>query len=60
MFNALMSLENIKHQILSLPEGEMRQLLEWLSFYLEDQAELNPDFVASIERGMAQLRDIDR
>jgi len=33
----------------------MLQLQEWLANYLEDQAELNPHFVASIERGQSDL-----
>ncbi|MCX6837496.1 MAG: hypothetical protein NTX35_06755 [Verrucomicrobia bacterium] len=49
------ALETIEHQILALPKTEAEQLQDWLADYLEDQAELNPDFVASIERGKAQL-----
>ena len=35
----------------------MLQLQEWLANYLEDQAELNPHFVASIERGQSDLSE---
>ncbi len=30
---------------------------DWLADYLEDDAALNPEFVASIERGKADLRE---
>jgi hypothetical protein len=33
------------------------QLQDWLANYLEDEAELTPEFVASIERGQADLRE---
>ena len=44
-------------EVRKLPPREAIQLQNWLADYLEDQAELNPDFVASIDRGQADLRD---
>jgi hypothetical protein len=40
-----------------LPTKEALELMDWLSGYLEDQAKLNTDFVASIERGQSDLRE---
>lgn len=48
--------ENLMKQILALSKKEMLELYEWLSLHLEDQAELNPDFIARIERGTAELK----
>lgn len=49
-------LETIESQIRSLPRQEAEALQDWLSEYLEDRAELNPEFVKSIERGNADLQ----
>ena len=49
------ALEAIEAQIRALPRDEAEQLQDWLSEYLEDGAELNPEFVKSIERGNADL-----
>ena len=48
--------EAIEAEIRSLPRNEAEQLQDWLSEYLEDQAELNPEFVKSIERGKTDLK----
>ena len=48
-------LEAIEAEIRSLPRSEAERLQDWLSD-LEDQAELNPEFVKSIERGKADLK----
>ena len=50
-------LEAIETEIRVLPRQQAFELQDWLADYLEDQAELNPDFVASIERGKADLRE---
>ena len=50
-------LEAIENEVRSLPPQEARQLQDWLADYLEDEAELNPEFLASIERGQADLRE---
>jgi hypothetical protein len=49
--------EKIEAQVRQLPTKEALELMDWLSDYLEDQAQLNPDFVASIERGQSALRE---
>ena len=50
-------LEAIKREVLRLPKDQARQLQDWLAEYLEEQAKLRPEFVASIERGQADLRE---
>lgn len=49
-------LEAIEAEILSLPKKEVEELQDWLSEYIEDRAELNPEFVESIEREKADLK----
>ncbi|MSU37415.1 MAG: hypothetical protein EXS36_20415 [Pedosphaera sp.] len=49
-------LETIEFQIRDLPREQAEELQDWLSEYLEDQAELKPEFLQSIERGKADLR----
>jgi hypothetical protein len=49
--------EEIEAQVRQLPTKEAEELMDWLSGYLEAQAQLNPDFVASIERGQSDLRE---
>ena len=34
-----------------LPVEQARELLDWLADCLKDEAEVNPEFVASIRRG---------
>jgi hypothetical protein len=50
-------LEAIEAEVRKLPLAQAAQLQDWLADYLEDSAELNPEFVASIERGNADLRE---
>jgi hypothetical protein len=50
-------LEAIETEVRKLPPEQAMQLQDWLANYLEDEAELNPEFVASIERGQADLRE---
>lgn len=50
-------LEAIEREIRVLPREQAHKLQDWLAEYLEDRAELNADFVASIERGKADLRE---
>ena len=49
------TLETIEAQVQTLPREQARKLQDWLADYLEDEAELDPAFVASIERGQADL-----
>lgn len=50
-------LESIEDEVRKLPLEQAARLQDWLADYLEDSAELNPEFVASIERGNADLRE---
>ena len=50
-------IEEIESQVRQLPTDKAYKLMDWLSDYLENQAELIPDFVASIERGQADLNE---
>ena len=38
-----------------LPLQQAAEVSEWLEQWLEDQRELSPEFVASIERGKADI-----
>ena len=49
-------LESLESEIRALTRKQALELQDWLSTYLEDPAELNADFVASIERGKADVR----
>lgn len=49
-------LEAIEAEIRALPVEQAERLQDWLSDYLEERAELNPEFVKSIERGKADLK----
>ena len=53
----MITVKEIEAEVLQLPAEDAVQLMEWLSDYLENQAELTPQFIASIERGQADLRD---
>jgi hypothetical protein len=48
-------IEALEAEIRSWPREDAERLQDWLSEYLEDRAELNPEFVESIERGNADL-----
>src|ERR1700690_5122 len=50
-------LEAIEAEVRKLPPEQAIQLQDWLAIYPEDEAELNPEFVPSIERGQADLRE---
>ncbi len=50
-------LEVIETEVRNLPRDQALELQDWLAEYLEDDAELNPEFLASIERGKADLRE---
>ncbi|HUS35032.1 MAG TPA: hypothetical protein VM680_06735 [Verrucomicrobiae bacterium] len=50
-------LEVIEAEIRSLPRQQAEQLQDWLAEYLEDQAELNPEFFKSVERGNVDLEE---
>ena len=50
-------IEAIEAEVRKLSPEQALELQNWLADYLEDEAELNPEFVASIERGQADLRE---
>jgi hypothetical protein len=50
-------LETIETEVRNLPREEAFQLQDWLADYLDDRVELNPEFVASIERGKSDIRE---
>ncbi|MBE7504264.1 MAG: hypothetical protein HS113_29040 [Verrucomicrobiales bacterium] len=50
-------LEWIEAEVRQLPREQARELQDWLADYLETQAELSPDFVASIGRGETDLQE---
>lgn len=45
----------IETAISRLPLEQAQEVSEWLEQWLEDQRELSPEFVASIERGKADI-----
>jgi len=45
----------IEAAISKLPLEQAEELNEWLEQWLEDQRELSPEFIASIERGKADI-----
>ena len=45
----------IETAISRLPLEQAEEVSEWLEQWLEDQRELSPEFVASIERGKADI-----
>ena len=51
------TVKEIQAEVRRLPAEEALELMDWLAEYLENQAELDPAFVASIERGQADLRE---
>ena len=51
------TVNEIEAKVRQLPRQEALALMDWLSVYLEDQAVLNPEFVASIGRGQLDLQD---
>ena len=50
-------LETIEAEVRKLPPEQALHLQDWLANYLEDEAELSLEFVASIERGQADLHE---
>ena len=48
---------DIKNAISRLSLGESEELREWLEQWLEDRREMTPEFLASVERGKADLAE---
>jgi hypothetical protein len=51
------TVQEIEAAVAQLPVEQAIELQDWLATYLEDGAELSPEFVASIERGQADVRE---
>lgn len=51
------SVAEIEIAISRLPLQAAEEVKEWLEQWLEDQREMTPEFLASIERGKADLAD---
>jgi hypothetical protein len=49
------TLELIESKVSELSVTEILELQDWINEYLEDHAELSPEFIASIDRGLADL-----
>jgi len=49
------TLELIESKVSELSVTEIIELQDWISEYLEDHAVLSPEFLASIDRGKADL-----
>ena len=49
------TLTEIESAIVQLPISDAEALQEWLEQWLEDQQQLTPAFLGSIERGKADL-----
>jgi hypothetical protein len=49
------TVETIEQEIKSLPRDQVLKLQDWLAEFLDSQEELNPEFIASIERGKQDL-----
>jgi len=49
------TISEIESAIVRLPREEVEELREWLEQWLEDQQAMTPEFLASIERGQADL-----
>lgn len=49
------TLELIESKVSELSVTEVLELQDWINEYLEDHAALSPEFIASIDRGLADL-----
>jgi predicted outer membrane protein len=57
---AMSSVAEIESAIARLSRPEAEEVKEWLEQWLEDQQQMTPEFLASIERGKANLGCHDR
>ena len=53
---AMSTVAEIEAAITKLSRTEAEEVREWLEQWIEDQRELTPEFLASIERGKADTR----
>ncbi len=49
------TVKEIESAIQKLPPTEVKELLDWIQDYLEDELEMTDEFKASIERGKQDL-----
>lgn len=49
------AVQEIETAIAKLSPQEMREVAAWLEDFVEDQLEVRPEFLASIDRGNAEL-----
>ena len=52
---AMSTVAEIEAAIARLPFEQAEEISGWLEQWLEDQRELSPEFIASIERGKADI-----
>ncbi len=51
------TLELIESKVSELSVTEVLELQDWINEYLEDHAQLSPEFLASIDRGVSDLKE---
>jgi uncharacterized protein YicC (UPF0701 family) len=51
------TLELIESKVSELSVTEILELQDWINEYLEDNASLSPEFLASIQRGLKDLEE---
>ena len=54
-FPAMSTITEIESALSQLSVKEAEEVREWLDQWIEDQREMRPEFLASIERGKADL-----
>jgi hypothetical protein len=54
---AVMSIQQIEEAIKTLSTTEIETLRAWIEDYIEDEREVNAEFVASIERGKRDIAE---
>ena len=55
--HAMSTVAEIETAITKLSPNEAEEVREWLEQWIEDQREITPEFLASIERGNADLAE---
>ena len=53
--SAMSTVKEIESAIQKLPPADVKELLDWIQDYLEDELEMTDDFKASIQRGKDDL-----
>lgn len=55
MLPLMSTVAQIEDALSQLPLKEAEEVREWLEQWIEDQCEMRPEFLSSIERGKADL-----